>query len=421
MKMSKKPLPIATICAQEKRIDPTPDYQRPPAWSCKQKQLLIDSILREYDIPKMYWRSVKRDDGVRYEVIDGQQRLRTIWEYKRGEFGLARDADPVNGSPIAGLKYDDLDIEVSTLFDAYPVDVVIVDDAVQNDEEDEVRDMFLRLQNGTTLKAQEKRNAMPGQMRDFVKEIAQHPFFENCKFSNSRFTFDHIAAQITSLELAGRPAGVRDSDLNRMYDLHRKFDVSSPEAKKVRRVLDYLLCAFPDKTPELERYNVITLYCLVSTLIEKYVHYDTEGQLADWFIQFETERRKQDELPEEERDSQLIEYRRLTSYSTDGEESIRGRLEYLQKQFFLACPDIPTIDGIRAFTQEQRLAIFRRDGGRCQLRLKCDGEKLGWGDWHADHIVPHSQGGKTTVANGQVACIACNTAKGNTKEGANAA
>ena len=31
MKMNKKPLPISTICAWEKRIDPTPDYQRPPA------------------------------------------------------------------------------------------------------------------------------------------------------------------------------------------------------------------------------------------------------------------------------------------------------------------------------------------------------------------------------------------------------
>jgi len=77
MKMSKKPLPISTICSWQKRIDPTPDYQRPPAWTRKQKQLLIDSILREYDIPKMYWRSINRDDGVKFEVIDGQQRLRT--------------------------------------------------------------------------------------------------------------------------------------------------------------------------------------------------------------------------------------------------------------------------------------------------------------------------------------------------------
>lgn len=414
MRMIKRPLPISTICSWQNRIDPTPDYQRPPAWSKKQKQLLIDSILREYDIPKMYWRAVNRDDGVKYEVIDGQQRLRTIWEYRAGEFALARDIDPINGVNCAGKTYDQLDLDISTIFDAYPVDVVIVDEAVQNDQEDEVRDMFLRLQNGTTLKAQEKRNAMPGQMRAFVKSLAQHPLFESCKFSNKRFTFDHVSAQIVCLEIAGGPASVRDADLNRMYKDNADFDANGKVAKKVQRVLDYLKRAFPAKTPELERYNVITLYCLASTLLEKYVHAGTEQALADWFIAFETERRAQETLDDEDRDPQLIEYRRLTSYSTDAEESIRGRLEFLEKRFFLACPDIPTIDASRMFTAEQRLAIYRRDDGRCQIRTHCEGEKLGWAQWHADHIVPHSKGGKTTVSNGQVACPACNLAKQNT-------
>ncbi|WP_298307367.1 DUF262 domain-containing protein [uncultured Erythrobacter sp.] len=413
MKMSKKPLPISTICAWKTRIDPTPDYQRPPAWSRKQKQLLIDSILREYDIPKMYWRAVDRDDGVKYEVIDGQQRLRTIWEYQAGEFALAKDTDPVNGISCAGTKYADLDLDVSTIFDAYPVDVVIVDDAVQTDEEDEVRDMFLRLQNGTTLKAQEKRNAMPGQMRDFIKELATHQFFENCKFSNSRFAYDHIAAQMAHLEIAGGPASVRDSDLNKMYAGKKTFDPSGKTGRKVRRVLDYLLRAFPEKTPELERYNAIVLYCLSSKLIESYAYAGTEAQLANWFISFETKRRKNETLDEEERDPQLIEYRRLTSQSTDSEESIRARLEFIEKRFFLAYPNIEPLDEIRMFTPEQRLAIYRKDDGHCQLRTKCRGDRLTWHDWHADHITPHSKGGKTVVSNGQVACGPCNLAKSN--------
>lgn len=413
MKMNKKPLPISTICAWEKKIDPTPDYQRPPAWSRKQKQLLIDSILREYDIPKMYWRAVNRTDGTKYEVIDGQQRLRAIWEYRTDQFGLPKDADPINSVVCAGKKYSDLDIEISTVFDAYAVDVVIIDDAVENELEDEVRDMFLRLQNGTTLKAQEKRNAMPGVMRDFVKEISQHPFFQNCKFSNARFTFDHVASQMICMEIAGGPSNVRDSDLNRMYQDNSQFDRTGKLAKKVRRVLDYLLRAFPDKTPELERYNAITLYCLASTLVERYVHLGTEKILAKWFIDFETSRRDNDSKDDETKDAALVEYRRLTSYSTDGEESIKGRLEYVEKLFFASYPDIETIDTIRVFTPEQRLAIFRRSGGACQIKSNCNGGRLTWNDWHADHIVPHPKGGKTTVSNGQISCPACNLAKSN--------
>ena len=412
MKMHKKTFPVSSLFSLKPKIDPTPDYQRPPAWTRKQKQLLIDSILREYDIPKMYWREVERDDGVKFEVIDGQQRLRTIWEFRDNDYPLARDADPIDGAQIAGLRYADLDTDQTIAFDSYNVDVVIITEAIETDEEDEVRDMFLRLQNGTTLKAQEKRNAMPGQMRDFIREIAGHPFFTNCKFSNSRYTFDHVAAQIVCLELAGGPTNVRDSDLTRMYRDGTKFDASLPQARKVRRVLDFLGRAFPEKTPELERYNVITLYCLVSRLLQAYVHDGLEESLHDWFIDFEKRRREEDALPEDDRDPKLIEYKRLTSYSTDTEESIRGRLDLLEARFFEAEPDIELKDPTRTFSHEQRLAIWRSSDRTCQVRMKCDGVLLTWDDWHADHVVPHTRGGKTTVANGQVACAACNWAKG---------
>lgn len=412
MKMSKQPYPITTLYGLRSRIDPTPDYQRPPAWSLKQKQLLIDTILRGYDIPKMYWRRISPIDPFEFEVIDGQQRLRTIWEFCAGEFSLARNMDPVDGKACAGQKYDQLDFDLRSAFDIYFIDVAIVEDAKENENEDEVRDMFLRLQNGTTLKAQEKRNAMVGKMRDFVKNLAQHTFFENCKFTNARFTYDHLAAQIVCLEISGGPTSVRDSNLNRMYKENSSFDVTGKTAKKVLRVLDYLLRAFPEKTPELERYNVINLYCLASILNEAYVHSGTEEKLAKWFIEFETSRRSNEHLSEDDRDTALVEYRALTSFSTDGEESVKARLEFIEKRFFLAYPDIETIDTTRAFTPEQRLAIFRKDDGHCQLKLRCNGEKLSWGEWHADHVIAHSKGGKTTVSNGQVACSACNLTKG---------
>ena len=48
---------------------------------------------------------------------------------------------------------------------AHRANVVILSDT----DEDEVREMLLRLQNGTTLKAQQRRNAMSGKMRDLLK------------------------------------------------------------------------------------------------------------------------------------------------------------------------------------------------------------------------------------------------------------
>lgn len=75
-------------------------------------------------------------------------------------------------------------------------------------------------------------------------------------------------------------------------------------------------------------------------------------------------------------------------------------------------PDIEPKDDQRLFSSEQRLAIFRRDGGACQVRLRCGGARCEWDAWQADHRTPWSVGGKTTVENGQVACPACNAAKG---------
>jgi hypothetical protein len=37
---------------------------------------------------------------------------------------------------------------------------------------------------------------------------------------------------------------------------------------------------------------------------------------------------------------------------------------------------------------------------RCQIRLRCDGVKVGWDHWHADHKTAHSKGGKSIVSNG---------------------
>lgn len=410
MDISKKPWPILSVCGFKSRIDTNPDFQRPAVWSIGQKQLLIDTILRGYDIPKLYWRKVSKAPE-KYEVVDGQQRLRTIFEFHAGEFALARDADDIDGVVVAKMNYADLPEDLRLGFDNYALDVIVLSDT----SEDEVREMFLRLQNGTTLKAQEKRNAMPGKMRTFIKDIAKHPFFSRVGFSDSRFTYDLVAAQMTAIELNGGPCHIRNSNLNAMYEAQVDFDAAGPKARKVRRVLEYLAQTFTEKTPELERFSVVSLYALVSHCLETYAIQGRQDALRKWFIAFETMRRQQDSLPADQCDPELLAYKERTSHSTDAQDSIQWRHEFLLRKFFEAVPDIEQKDNQRLFSSEQRLAIFRRDGGICQVRLKCTGVKCEWDAWQADHKSAWTLGGKTTVENGQVACPACNAAKGGAK------
>lgn len=415
MDTSKKPMPVVTVHQLKNQINTNPDYQRPPVWTRSQKQLLIDTILRNYDVPKMYWRKIgSRPD--KFEVVDGQQRLRALWEFIEGQYKLSRDADSVENEAIAGLGYQELPFELHARFDTYPLDVVVIADA----DEDEVREMFLRLQSGTTLKAQEKRNAMPGKMRDFIHNLTSHSFFNSVNFANSRYTYDHISAQITLMEISGGPCNVKNANLNKMYAENLAFDPNGSITKKVKRVLDFLNDAFPESSPDLERYNVITLYAMASNLLENYVIKERASDLAAWFSTFEQYRTTQKMLSEDECDPEIIAYHEKTSHSTDSEESIRWRYEYLMRKFFEAVPNIELKDQQRGFTAEQRKAIFKRDGGICKIKMRCEGLRCTWDNWHADHILPHSLGGKTIVSNGQVACSACNLAKSSRSDNINA-
>ena len=91
MQINKRVFPLMTVSLPNgirSRIDTNPDFQRPSVWSVSQKQLLIDTILRGYDIPKMYWRKIKVNPDA-YEVVDGQQRLRAIWSFFDGEYAYS--------------------------------------------------------------------------------------------------------------------------------------------------------------------------------------------------------------------------------------------------------------------------------------------------------------------------------------------
>lgn len=406
MDMSKKAWPISSMYGIRAAINTNPDYQRPAVWSSAQKQLLVDSILRGYDVPKFYWSQVSKKP-VKFDVVDGQQRIRAICEFCDGKYGLPKDAEAVDGNAVAGLKYNDLPFDLRIKWDTYNLDVVVMDEA----DEDETREMFLRLQNGTSLKAQEKRNAMPGNMRDFVKVLVTHPIFSVCGFTNSRYVYDQVAAQMVLIELSGGPCNVKNADLNRMYDKNRDFDANGGKAKKCRKVLDFLYAAFPSKTPELERFNLLSLYGVASQLLENYVIKDRAAEVANWFLKFEAYRREQDKLPSDEADNEIVVYHEKTSHSTDAVDSLSWRHEFLLRKFFEAVPDVELKDDQRLFTHEQRLAIYRRDGGVCKVMIKCQGQKCEWDKWAADHMKPWSKGGKTTVENGQVSCVACNSGK----------
>ena len=64
-------------------IIPDPDWQRGYVWKPKDEKLLIDSIIQGIPIPKFYFTEEYDEDNqkMKYNVIDGQQRLTTIKKF----------------------------------------------------------------------------------------------------------------------------------------------------------------------------------------------------------------------------------------------------------------------------------------------------------------------------------------------------
>ncbi len=390
------------------KIKLQPDYQRPAVWSKAQKQLLIDSFLRGYDVPKFYLNKLNQDH---YDVVDGQQRLTTIFAFFANEFAIDDKAEPVEVDTgegfkkytIAGKLYKELDDDLCDYFNSIEIDMVIF----ENKDDDEIREMFLRMQNGTSLKSQEKRNAMPGAVRDYVKSLSTHKFFKSVNIKNNHYAHDEIAAQMLRLSLSGQICNIKDKDLNDLYKSSKLFNKNSDEAKKVNTVLNYLAKVFPDLSPELNKTNVINLFILIMELRESYNITGQEKAIHKWFTDFEANRIIEQKKNPEDQDPEMAIYQMKMVNATAAMDSLKFRDDYL-KASLLGTLDLVPKDKKRFFDEAQRTVIFRRGNGFC---AEC-GAKCTWDAWEADHIVPWSKGGKTVIANGQILCPNCNSKKG---------
>ncbi len=383
-----------------------PEYQREAVWTESQEQLLIDSLLRDYDIPKLYFR-IRNSQPLQYEVVDGQQRLRAVMNYLRGTFALSDEADPVDGHQIANLKFGELHLDIQMKLRDCQLDVVTLDNAYSDDD---VRDIFLRLQNGTPLNAAEKRRAVPGKMRIVVEELAQHKFFEAktavCDFSAKRFAFEDAAAKLLHLLLVGKITDIRHASIRATYEAHRSITGKAPEVVALQSALNFLVRAFRGKpSPRLKKYAVISLGYLVADLLEHYTLAQHPSEFADAYLAFEQRRIVNNELPEHQRDPRLLEY--SNAARADSTRDLEYRHEVLAREVLSAIPGLEPKDEVRFFTSDQRFALYYRDKGICgDCKMKCKESAF-----HADHIVPHTKGGTTCLTNGQVLCPKCNRKK----------
>ena len=73
-------------------------------WDKSQRSLLIDSILNGYFLPEIYIIREGTEDFAPMSVLDGKQRLTTLYEFAKDGFALSNDLDDVT---IVDVSFDE--------------------------------------------------------------------------------------------------------------------------------------------------------------------------------------------------------------------------------------------------------------------------------------------------------------------------
>ena len=138
--------------------------QRGYVWDLKRKSLLIESMIIGYPIPAFY---AKRDESKVFDMLDGKQRSEAICGFLNGEYALTGVAEEYEGK-----YFNDLPEEVQDDIISYSLTVYYFEDIT----DEEVNEMFYRLNNGKPLTAIELTRVKTKSF-DKIKKLAAHPIF----------------------------------------------------------------------------------------------------------------------------------------------------------------------------------------------------------------------------------------------------
>lgn len=177
MKISSGNKPVQTLTNKIKRENIVLKHRlqrREGVWGKSAKSLLIDSLLRGYIVNPVH---TIVEDGKQY-VIDGVQRLSTLFDFVNDKFSLSKDLEPVDIDgvyyEISGKKFSKLDQPVQDELFSSQIQVYEITEYTDKD----VREMFSRLNSGKPLNVVQKMTpGMSTELSDAIFDIISHPFF----------------------------------------------------------------------------------------------------------------------------------------------------------------------------------------------------------------------------------------------------
>jgi hypothetical protein len=403
------------------------EYQRGASWTQAQMQGLIDSIFRQYPIPPIFLHQIHAKglgglESTRYEIVDGQQRIRSLADFHSDKFPLLDASDKKlrlpNSlrnlpAPWGKRRFSELDAQLRNELKAKKIDVFVISELV---DADEVRDLFIRLQSGTALSRQQIRDAWPGTVGPFIERLAgklnRAPAVSLFSQIDRRGTrseeesdvYDsdrQFCAQLLCLFLARErdplsQQSIGANELDKVYHENTTFDTNGEAAKRFQDILkitsDVFVVAFAKTASDgkkriklkFRKLDVIAAFLLIQDLFGNSLF-----KLDKLFTQ------------------KLAAHVLADKDAAVGGKSTSGPViaKYYAEWRAKIIGDIGIrLDPKRLFDEADKQIIYQHAQGKCGI---CS-EHVDPSDAEYDHFpLPHTLGGKTVVENGRLVHAAC--------------
>lgn len=260
--------------------------QRGLVWDAERKSLLINSMLTGYPIPPFY--AVK--GAGYYDMLDGKQRTNTIVDFICGKFELegvpAVEVENEDGTvdmvDINTLHFDEMEESLQDELLAYPLTVYYFDSIT----DDEIAEMFFRLNNGKPLSAIELSRAR-AKSGEAIREIGKHDLFKSSLTEKAfeRYTHEDIIVKSYAVLHEKEPS----LETKHIRPLMAEMEITDEEQVQLLEIYDRILAVhglIEDKKIAkriLTRTHMVSIVPIVWQSIEDGL---SEVQFMEWFVTF---------------------------------------------------------------------------------------------------------------------------------------
>lgn len=413
---------------EKKMLNLSPTFQRKSVWKDRDRHLLIESILRNFPIPAIFLYRRSENGRLHYDVIDGKQRLETIFRFMgamRGSFIVKAPVTGMDGvqviNSISMKRNRQHNERIQPMLQGYRVPVIEV-----NGELGDIVDLFVRINStGKPLTPQEKRNAKYSGS-DLLREATVLANKLESKFDDLHIFSDAQKSRMKHIEFAAELImSMHTGDvINKKAAVDRVMAAATiphlqlkKGSTKAYSAVSRVARMFP-KLATTRFHQIVDFYSLAVLIgkldIEGAVLIDRKRNALAWDL-LRTFGTGVDKVREQQRKIEgatpgqeiYRDYLMTVSQMTDDVSQRRQRERILRG---LLGSVFSARDAQRGFTPEQRRVLWNSTADKHCKQCKV---KLSWENFTIDHLDPHSRGGRSSLENAAIICRPCNSAKGN--------